>query len=149
MLDNTSLITFVVEDINSNEKIHLIPKNYRQMIHYSDGMFLQNRLYPAENDGATNLQAKFRGFVTEEFAEILGVEGEWDVESGGQACSRHVNSLGVHYKDYTSGFRTHVFYPHAKATAMIDKRMTIGHEGVCTKCGRAFSASGRLAHDDC
>lgn len=149
MLDNTSLITFVVEDINSNAKTHLIPKNYRQMIHYSDGMFLQNRLYPQENDGATDLQAKFRGFVTEEFAEILGVEGDWDVESGGQACSGHVNSYGVHYRDYTSGLRTHVFYPHAKANEMTHHRITIGHEGVCTKCGCSYSVTNRLAHETC
>lgn len=149
MLDCTSLITYVVEDISSNAKIHLIPKNYRQMIHYSDGLFMQNRLYPAENDGATNLHAKFRGFVEDEFAEILGVEGEWDVETGATACSGRVNSLGVHYKDYISGFRTHVFYPRTKANALKHNKMTVGHAGVCTYCGCEYSATNRLAHDRC
>ena len=149
MLDNTSLITFVVEDINSNAKTHLIPKNYRQMIHYQDGMFMQNRLYPQENDGAIDLQEKFRGLVTDEFAEILGIEENWDVESGGSACSKHVSSYGVHYRDYLSGNRTHIFYPHSKASEMSRKIMTIGHDGVCTHCGNRFTESHRLAHPDC
>ena len=149
MLDQTSLITFVVEDINSNAKIHLIPKNYRQMLHYGDGLFLQNRLYPAENDGATNLQAKFREFVTEEFAEILGVDGEWQVESGARVCSEHTMSRGVHYKDYTSGFRTHIFYPRAKASEMVHKKIVVGSDGICPKCGREYSYASRLSHGNC
>ena len=149
MLDHTSLITFVVEDINSNSSIHLIPKNYRQMIHYKDGMFMQNRLYPQANDGATDLYSAFRGYVTEEFTEILGVESNWDVEQGSNACRNHVDSIGAHYRDYLSGFRTHIFYPHSKATDIAHKIMTVGHHGMCTYCGHEYTEWNRLAHSNC
>ena len=149
MLDHTSMVTFVVENIDSNSSIHLIPKNYRQMIHYNDGLFMQNRLYPQANDGATDLQAQFRGYVTEEFAEILGVESNWDVEQGSNACRSHVESIGAHYRDYLSGYRTHIFYPHSKATDIAYKMMTVGHNGVCTYCGNEYTECGRLAHAHC
>ena len=61
MLDGTSIITYVITDLN--EPIHENPKIYRQMFHYDNGLFMQNRLYPQGNDGATNLYEKFRNFV--------------------------------------------------------------------------------------
>lgn len=149
MLDNTSIITYVVEDINSNPKIHLIPKNYRQMIHYSDGMFMQNRLYPQGNDGATDLYNRFRGFVIEEFNEILGNDSDWDVEEGSRVCCDHVRSSGVHYRDYHSNDRCNIFYPHAKANSMARQIMRIGHEGICLHCGREYTEANRLSHSTC
>lgn len=149
MLDKTSIITYVVEDIKSNAKIHLIPKYYRQMIHYDDGMFMQNRLYPQENDGAVDLYDKFRGFLKEEFNEILNNDGEWDVEGGSTACVDHARSTGAHYVDYTHNNRCNIFYPHAKATDMRSKILRIGHEGICTYCGCKFTDCGMIAHSTC
>ena len=146
MLDTTSIITYVVEDIASNAKPHEIPKYYRQMIHYHDGMFMQNRLYPQANDGATDLYSKFRGFVTEEFSEILGVEGNWNIEEGPRSCNDHVRSTGVHYRDYLYNSRCNIFYPASKANSINLKVMTVGHEGICTHCGHAYTECGRLAH---
>ena len=76
MLDNTSIITFVVNGIEG--PIHKIPKVYRQMFHYDGDMFVQSRLYPQGNDGAVNLYDKFRGIVTEEFYSLLNVDNEWE-----------------------------------------------------------------------
>lgn len=152
MLDGTSIITYVVSDINSDEKIHNIPKFYRQMIHYDDGMFMQNRLYPQGNDGSTDLYNKFRGFVTEEFNGILSTDGNWHVEEGTEPCARHVNSDGVHYRDYRTNSRCNIFYPLSlgnKANAMLDKRMTVGHAGICCYCGCEYTEAGRLSHGNC
>lgn len=71
MLDATSIITFVVQGINDD--IHKIPKVYRQMYHYKDNLFVQSRLYPQGNDGATDLYEKFRGFMIKEFSSLLRV----------------------------------------------------------------------------
>lgn len=149
MLDETSLITYVVFDINSDAKIHTIPKYYRQMIHYKDDMFMQNRLYPQGNDGASDLYERFRGFVTEEFNEILGIEGDWDVEDGPNSCRGHVSSAGVHYRDYNYNNRCNIFYPHSKASTASNTVMIVGHEGICCHCGRSFTESGRLSHREC
>ena len=146
MLDNTSMITYVVTDLM--EPIHEMPKVYRQMFHYDNGMFVQNRLYPQGNDGATNLYDKFRGFVIDEFKPLIDENGTWEAEVGWDACRRHTDSVGVHYKDYNSNPSCSVFYPKAKAETVRDRIMTIGHEGICVRCGRSYSYSSRLAHNN-
>ena len=146
MLDKTSIITYVVENLEG--KIHEIPKHYRQMIHYDDGMFASNRIYPADNDGALNLYDKLRGFVTTEFSELLNEDGEWIV-GGSYSASRHIESAGVHYKDYNTKSECRIFYPHSKADTIPFRLMRVGHEGICTYCGREFTESSRVAHSSC
>lgn len=145
MLDNTSFITFVVNELT--EPIHEAGKFYRQMFHYDNGMFMQNRLYPQGNDGATNLYDKFRGFVIEEFATLLNESGEWHVEEGTDACYNHVTSQGMHYKDYRSNSCCNIFYPMASKKNHENHVMTVGHHGICAKCGRPYSDTRRLSHE--
>jgi hypothetical protein len=144
MLDSTSIVTFVVSDLDGN--IHETPRFYRQMFHYDNGLFLQNRLYPQGNDGATNLYEKFRGFFVEEFASLLNLEENWDVEVGAGVCSRHVRKEGTHYEDYRCNNSCNIFYPHSKKNAVYNYVMTIGHQGICAKCGKPYTCGGRLSH---
>jgi hypothetical protein len=144
MLDTTSIITFVINE--EDRPIHEIPKVYRQMYHYENDLFIQNRLYPQGNDGATNLYDKFRGFMIEEFSELLGVEEEWKAESGAGNCSSHINSRGCHYTDYTSRNDCSIFYPVSKENQITKQMMTVGHGGVCIKCGRLQNSSNRVNH---
>ena len=145
MLDTTSIITFVVNELNN--PIHEQPKFYRQMFHYDDGMFMQNRLYPQGNDGAVNLYDKFRNFVIEEFSELLNEKGEWTVDDGPKACKSHVSSHGVHYKDYHTNNSCNIFYPISSRNKQENHVMIVGHNGICAKCGKPFSSNGRLSHD--
>lgn len=145
MLDGTSIITYVIPDLNGN--IHETPKIYRQMFHYDNGLFMQNRLYPQGNDGATNLYEKFRGFVVDEFNAILSENGEWSAEIGVDACVKHTESLGVHYRDYTGNGQCSIFYPSSHYDKIREKIMKVGHDGVCIRCGGKFSAGSRLCHD--
>lgn len=146
MLDSTSFVTFVVNDLK--DPLHESLKFYRQMFHYDNGMFMQNRLYPQGNDGATNLYDKFRNFMIEEFSELIGAGNEWTVEMGREACKRHTNNLGVHYKDYLSNHSCNVFYPVASTKKLENHVMTVGHNGICAKCGKPFSMNGKLSHDN-
>lgn len=146
MLDNTSIITYVVGDLDT--PLHLAPRYYRQMIHYDNGMFMQNRLYPAANDGATDLYGKFRNLVIAEFNGLLGTEGEWLVDQGPEACTGHTISNGAHYKDYTHNRQCNIFYPATKRNMVMDRVMTIGHTGICPKCGRSYTSNSRLTHYD-
>lgn len=145
MLDGTSMITFVISN-NDDSPIHEIPKLYRQMYHYEDNLFIQSRLYPQGNDGATDLYAKFRGFVVEEFSDILKVDGAWRVENENYTCMNHIHSEGVHYKDYNYRDDCSIFYPVAHSEDVKRKVMTIGHEGICVNCGKPYSQSRRLNH---
>lgn len=144
MLDETSIITYVVSDLD--QPLHKLPRYYRQMIHYSEGMFLQNRLYPQGNDGATDLYTKFRNLVAAEFSDLLETEDDWEVQMGYKACSDHTNSTGSHYVDYTRNKECNIFYPVSKREMIRNHIMTIGHSGICVKCGRTYSSSSQLAH---
>jgi hypothetical protein len=144
MLDGTSMVTYVVSDLDM--PLHEAPRYYRQMFHYDNGLFLQNRLYPQGNDGATDLYTKFRNMVITEFTDLLGTNNEWEMEVGYQVCCDHTESYGVHYKDYRHNRQCNVFYPKSKKMTVKDHVMTIGHTGICTKCGRQYSNSSRLSH---
>ena len=145
MLDTTSMITFVVTELEGD--IHRIPKVYRQMYHYENNLFIQNRLYPQGNDGATNLYDKFRGFMIEEFSELLGAD-DWKHVIGRDACKSHIISVGVHYPDYNYNKGISIFYPRNNEPSVRNHVMTIGHEGICVNCGKQYSRGSMLAHYD-
>lgn len=146
MLDAVSIITFVVEKIEGD--IHKIPKVYRQMYHYEKNLFIQSRLYPQGNDGATNLYNSFRGHVIEEFNELLGVDGDWNIEVGPDICRQHVCKAenGRHYSDYIYNANAGIFYPTNNAPSVRNHIMTIGHAGICVNCGKEFSSTNFLSH---
>ena len=144
MLDRTSMVTFVIN--KTDEPIHNIPKLYRQMYHYEDNLFIQNRLYPQGNDGATNLYDQFRSYIIEEFTDIMDVDCTWSVNTGVQECCAHIHSEGSHYRDYNGRNDCSIFYPSNKASDIAAKVMTIGHKSICIKCGKPFTVSNRLNH---
>ena len=144
MLDTTSMITFVVSEINDD--IHKIPKVYRQMYHYKNNLFVQSRLYPQGNDGAIDLYEQFRGYVIKEFSNLLGVNGEWTYIAGPDACVLHIDSIGKHYRDYSCNSNAGIFYPASKESDVQNLVMTVGHEGICVNCGREYSERSTLVH---
>ena len=141
MLDKTSMITYVIPTLEGD--IHETPKVYRQMYHYKNNLFVQNRLYPQGNDGATDLYEKFRGFVIEEFAPLIEVDNNW---SWYQGTGNYTNSYGVHYRDYGNNRKCGIFYPNSRADHAKNQRITIGHEGICLRCGAIYSDSYAFEH---
>jgi hypothetical protein len=141
MLDKVSMITYVIPTLEGD--IHMTPKHYRQMFHYKNSLFVQNRLYPQGNDGATDLYEKFRGFVIDEFCPLLGVDKDWRAYPGTQA---RVDSVGVHYRDYGNNRKCAIFFPHSRCDDALNQRMTIGHEGICVRCGHTYSDSYGFEH---
>jgi hypothetical protein len=116
------------------------------MYHYKNNLFVQNRLYPQGNDGATDLYEKFRGFVIEEFCPLLDVDENWCAHQG---TNGFVYSEGVHYRDYGNNIKCGVFYPKSRADDAQNQKITIGHEGICIKCGRSYSNTYNYSHDRC
>lgn len=146
MLDKTSIITFVVENIKGD--IHKIPKLYRQMYHYDKNLFIQSRLYPQGNDGATDLYEKFRSFVIEEFDTLLEAGGEWTYKMGPNACGKHIKQADYsqHYPDYIYNRSACMFYPVNNEPSIKHHVMTVGHIGICVNCGHEYKDHGRLTH---
>lgn len=147
MLDKVSIITFVVENIEGD--IHNIPKVYRQMYHYDKNLFIQNRLYPQGNDGATNLYDTFRGFVIEEFDSLLGAGGEWTYKVGSHYCDSHATNAegSQHYPDHIYNRNAGIFYPVNNEPSIADHVMAIGHVGICVNCGKEYTDHGYLHHE--
>lgn len=146
MLDKVSMITFVVDKLEGD--IHKIPKVYRQMYHYEKNLFIQNRLYPQGNDGATNLYDKFREIVVEEFTDLLSVEGGWKHKVGPGNCTAHARNAeySMHYPDHTYNRNATIFYPTNNEPSIMNHIMTIGHKGICVNCGKEYSYGSRLTH---
>lgn len=147
LLDRTSIITYVVDNLDA--PIHEIPKVYRQMYHYENYMFVQNRLYPQGNDGATDLYEKFRNFMKEEFAEILNVDGNWRCHIGPSSVLSYVRSEGSHYTDYEHNRSCSIFYPDKYEHVAGARRMTIGSDGICPHCGETHTSHRSLSHGCC
>lgn len=145
MLDKVSIITFVVDKLTEN--LHKEGKIYRQMYYYKDNLFIQSRLYPQGNDGATNLYVKFKGFMEEEFSELLNVEGEWTEHVGGSWTSTYSTNVGHHYVDANHNPECGIFYPANKADEI--HSMTIGNTSYCFYCGEPQDARNRLSHSTC
>ena len=147
MLDSTSIITYVVDNLDA--PIHEIPKVYRQMYHYENYLLVQNRLYPQGNDGATDLYAKFRSFMIEEFTELINADGEWKCYIGSGQVSNAARSEGAHYTDYYHNNSCSIFYPVEHEHTAGARRMTIGHNGICPHCGEAYTSNRNLSHTIC
>lgn len=146
MLDNVSIVTFVVDKLEG--EIHKIPKVYRQMYHYENNLFIQSRVYPQSNDGATNLYDKFRNFMIEEFTDLLGIEGEWQFKNGNNECDKHIKhgDGAQHYPDYLYNRNVGIFYPENNEPGVSKHVMTVGRMGICVNCGKEYNDSGRLTH---
>ena len=146
MLDKTSMITYVISTLEGD--IHEAPKYYRQMYHYKNNLFVQNRLYPQGNDGATDLYEKFRGFVIEEFSPLLDVDEHCCAHQG---TGGFVYSEGVHYRDYECFDGCCITYPKEWPWASVGA-IVIGHKRICPNCGHEISDdfnTGMLTHDRC
>lgn len=146
MMDKVSIVTFVVDKLEG--EIHKIPKVYRQMYHYENNLFIQSRIYPQSNDGATNLYDKFRGFMIEEFTELLGIEGEWKCEISPNTVCKHVKygDGAQHYPDYAYNKNAGIFYPENNEPGIKKHVMTVGRMGICVNCGHEYRDTGRLTH---
>lgn len=144
MLDKVSMVTFVVDNLDGN--IHKIPKVYRQMYHYENNLFIQSRLYPQGNDGATNLYDRFRSFMIEEFIDLLGTDDKWNCIIGRVNSNCKEGNNAMHYPDYRYNSCASYFYPTNNEPSAKRHVMTIGHKGICVHCGKPYSGSGRLTH---
>jgi hypothetical protein len=144
MLDKSSIVTFVFDSIN--KELHEEGKLYRNMFHVNleTCKFIQGRIYPAGNDGSTDLYAKFRQIIQREFTPLLGLSAnKWKIASG---MSGHTESFGNHYRDYNYNGSCKVFYPSEKGS---DGTVKIGHHGICPHCGDEFGRANALSHSNC
>ncbi len=135
MLDSTSFITYVHSEIPTDIEEGKI---YREMFHYHKGNLIQGRIYPQENDGATDLYTFFGNIVCAELARLENKTNCWHRDT---TISRDYLSNGAHYPDYAY----HTFDHHYCLTGMRRCQIIIGNQRICTRCGKPIATSYRNA----
>lgn len=133
MLDETSFVTYVInKDVTSDYEKE--DKIQRQMFHYKNGLLLQGRLYPQNNDsGAENIYKQYRQLVQETITGLLGVSNDWEVAKGSDECEYYTKSYGTHYRDYIEYNCCYIC--KLNGTYNERDRLVIGHNPICIECG--------------
>ena len=145
MLDETSIITYVHNDMPENYETG---KVYRNMFHLGgDGVLLQSRIYPQGNDGCTDLYKEFRVIMQKELAKILGLEANRWIK---RSSITNISSVGSHYRDYDYNYSCSVSYPTERPQCK-EQGMLIGSARICPHCGLSADDinSSYLAHTTC
>lgn len=151
LLDGTTMVYYQVDKEYDGNDLEFEPKIIRQLFHYKDGILVQGRLYPQCNDGRNSLYTPIRAQLQKIIADCLVAPNLWRKKGGTSACSQVINSEGTHYRDYTCQNECSV----SRIVKMIPKgrvdnrKMTVGHDIYCTKCGDYHDMESTLLCEDC
>lgn len=151
LLDGTTMVYYQVDKEYDGNDLEFEPKIIRQLFHYKDGVLVQGRLYPQCNDGKNSLYTPIRAQLQKIIADCLVAPNLWRKKGGASACSSVINSKGTHYRDYECQNECSV----SRIVKMIPKgrvdnrKMTVGHDIYCTKCGDWHDNESILLCEDC
>lgn len=151
LLDGTTMVYYQVDKEYDGNDLEFEPKIIRQLFHYKDGVLVQGRLYPQCNDGQNSLYTPIRAQLQKIIADCLVAPNLWRKKGGASACSSVINSKGTHYRDYECQNECSV----SRIVKMIPKgrvdnrKMTVGHDIYCTKCGDWHGNESILLCGDC
>lgn len=151
LLDGTTMVYYQVDKEYDGNDLEFEPKIIRQLFHYKDGILVQGRLYPQCNDGKNSLYTPIRAQLQKIIADCLVAPNLWRKKGGASACSSVINSKGTHYRDYECQNECSV----SRIVKMIPKgrvdnrKMTVGHDIYCTKCGDWHGNESILLCEDC
>lgn len=151
LLDGTTMVYYQVDKEYDGNDLEFQPKIIRQMFHYKDGILVQGRLYPQCNDGKNSLYTPIRAQLQKIIADCLVAPNLWKKKGGTSACSAVIHTEGTHYTDYTCQRECSV----SKIVKMIpkgrvdDRRMTVGHDIYCVRCGDYHTQESTLLCEDC
>lgn len=151
LLDGTTMVYYQVDKEYDGNDLEFEPKIIRQLFHYKDGILVQGRLYPQCNDGKNSLYTPIRAQIQKIIADCLVAPNLWRKKGGTSACCSVINSEGTHYRDYECQSECSV----SRIVKMIPKgrvdnrKMTVGHDIYCTKCGDYHDMESTLLCEDC
>lgn len=145
MLDEQSLISYIVPAGTPDEKIFLVPKHNRQVffINAETPAYLQSRMYPAVSNSP--FYSLFRKMVQEILSTVLESSEPW--VNHRYRVSRRDN---LHYNDYNTF--SDVCYAASINPPLYGEYLEFeaGNEPVCLECGdRHIDSSSTLYCDYC
>ena len=144
MNDSTSMIFYTVDD-KVTEDFYNAPKHTRQVFVYGDGILMQSRLYPSNNDTAID---NYRGVVQKAIAKCINEPNFWTLEREQSSVDEHIETHedALHYRDYDHE------WANISLLKSIDTAYTavsVGYTAYCLDCGDNMHESGSLHCDDC
>ena len=129
MGDGVSMIFFTVDnDIRSN--FYRAPRLTRQIFCYKNGLLLQSRLYPGNED---HIRKLYRELVQRAISQCLGAPTLWKTK----VDLNEIQSFWVtpeesrHYRDYNNGYATLSFLEGVENYG----QLVIGSVARCVGCG--------------
>ena len=133
MLDESSMVFYIVDSSYDGTNYYLQPKVNRQMYHYSNEKLIQGRLYPQGNDGARDFYKQYREIVQEIIAKIFDLPNLWIAKHGASEIRNYVKDEGTHYKDYRE-------FDSCTISLLKDSKniedVNIGSFPICIECGQ-------------
>lgn len=148
MLDGASIVYYTVDRKYDGTDFEFEPKINRCMFHIGEDKLVQGRVYPQSNDGDQTIYTEIRTIMQKVIAEMFGVDNLWILSKGTSACDSVIktNRYAIHYPDYINFETCNVSY--LKPVKNI-KKITVGHEGICPKCGKSHTNHNSILCPEC
>ena len=151
MLDPSSLVFYTVDKGYSGDKLELQAKINRNMFHLGeDGLLVQGRVYPQDNDYEGNMYREIRNVVQKVISDCMGVPNLWVNKKGTSECERVIYSYGTHYEDYSNFDNCNVsFLKDKDGNINTNTSIKVGHDPICPVCGEEHDIHNNIECEDC
>lgn len=146
MLDGASIVYYTVDKKYDGTDFEFEPKINRCMFHIGEDKLVQGRVYPQSNDGDQTIYTEIRNIMQKVTAEMFDTENLWVLSKGINSCDSVIETNGIHYPDYTNFETCNVSY--LKPIKNV-KKITVGHEGICPKCGKVHTNRNSILCYEC
>lgn len=143
MGDGVGMIFFTVDnDVKSN--FYQAPRLTRQIFCYKNGLLLQSRLYPNNDDDTRKL---YRGLVQRAISTCLGLPNLWKTKAELYEIQPFwiTPEESLHYRDYNNGYAALSFLDGIKNYG----QLVIGSQSRCVVCGRVHTNNRSIKCDYC
>ena len=143
MGDGVSMVFFTVDD-GVKEQFYRAPRLTRQIFCYRDGVLLQSRLYPQNDDDVRKL---YRSMVQSVIARCLGLPNLWKTNTTLSEIRTYWTTArgALHYKDYENGYAALSLMKGYEGYGHLE----IGSVSRCVGCGRPHEIRNSTRCGEC
>lgn len=143
MGDGVSMVFFTVDD-GVKEQFYRAPRLTRQIFCYQDGVLLQSRLYPQNDDDVRKL---YRSMVQSVIARCLGLPNLWKTNTALSEIRTYWTTTqgALHYKDYENGYAALSLMKGYEGYGHLE----IGSVSRCVGCGRPHEIRNSTRCGEC
>ena len=143
MGDGVSMVFFTVDD-GVKEQFYRAPRLTRQIFCYRDGVLLQSRLYPQNDD---NVRKLYRSMVQSVIARCLSLPNLWKTNTTLSEIRTYWTTArgALHYKDYENGYAALSLMKGYEGYGHLE----IGSVSRCVGCGQAHEIRNSTRCGEC